>query len=71
MLTQTVTVPAEITIIVCYSVCVLDLAFIYWYYVRMNKKNAVVRAEPGYVALEKQEFLDLSDRENSEFVYTL
>ncbi|KAM3074430.1 Allantoate permease, variant 2 [Clarireedia jacksonii] len=62
---------AEITIIVCYGVCGLDVAFIYWYYRRMNKKNAAIRAAPGYKKLEKQEFLDLTDRENHEFVYTL
>lgn len=64
-------VPAEIVIIVCYCVCVVDLAFIHWYYLRQNKKNEAVRAEPGYTKLEKQEFLDLTDKENPEFVYTL
>lgn len=64
-------IPAEITIIVCYAVCTLDLAFIHWYYVRRNKMNEGVRAQPGYRKLDKQEFLDLTDRENPEFVYTL
>jgi len=64
-------VPAEITIIVCWAVCWLDLGFIYWYYRRMNKKNAAIRAAPGYTKLDKQEFLDLTDKENHEFVYTL
>ncbi|KUJ11351.1 MFS allantoate transporter-like protein [Mollisia scopiformis] len=64
-------VPAEITIVVCYSVCVLDLLFIHWYYARENKKNERVRAQPGYRKLDKQEFLDLTDKENPEFVYTL
>jgi len=64
-------VPAEITIIVCWSVCWLDLAFIYWYYRRLNKKNAAARLEPGYRKLDKQEFLDLTDKENKEFIYTL
>jgi ACS family allantoate permease-like MFS transporter len=63
--------PAEITIVVCYSLCVLDLLFIHFYYRRMNKKNEVVRADPGYRKLDKQEFLDLTDKENPEFVYTL
>jgi len=47
------------------------LGFIYWYYRRVNKKNEAIRVEPGYRKLDKQEFLDLTDRENSEFVYTL
>ncbi|KAI9052756.1 hypothetical protein LZ554_003029 [Drepanopeziza brunnea f. sp. 'monogermtubi'] len=64
-------VPAEITIIVCYAVCVLDMAYIHWYYVQRNRKNAAVRAQPGYTRWDKQEFLDLTDRENPEFVYTL
>jgi ACS family allantoate permease-like MFS transporter len=64
-------IPAEITIIVCYSICALDLVFIHWYYQRQNKRNEAARAEPGYKKLDKQEFLDLTDRENPEFVYTL
>ncbi|KAK6597022.1 major facilitator superfamily transporter [Botrytis cinerea] len=63
--------PAEITIIVCYGVCALDVAFISWYYNRMNKKNEAIRAAPGYKKLDKQEFLDLTDKENHEFVYAL
>jgi ACS family allantoate permease-like MFS transporter len=64
-------VPAEITIIVCYALCVLDLGVIFWYYRRMNKKNGMVRTKPGYKKLDKQEFLDLTDKENPEFVYTV
>ena len=37
----------------------------------MNAKNERIRAEPGYRKLDKQEFLDLTDKENHEFVYTL
>jgi ACS family allantoate permease-like MFS transporter len=64
-------VPAEITIIICWAVCIVDLLFILWYYKHLNKKNAAIRAAPGYRKLDKQEFLDLTDRENHEFVYTL
>lgn len=64
-------VPAEITIIACWGVCLLDMLFIYWYCRRQNAKKAVLRAEPEYVKLENQEWLDLTDRENPEFVYTL
>ena len=64
-------VPAEITIIVCWAVCIADLWAIYWYYRRMNRRNEEVRRRPGYRKVDKQEFLDLTDRENHEFVYTL
>ncbi|KAI9751504.1 MAG: hypothetical protein M4579_006040 [Chaenotheca gracillima] len=64
-------VPAEITIIVCWGVCLVDLAYIYFYYVRQNKKKATFRAQPHYNKLENQSFLDLTDKENPEFVYTL
>jgi len=64
-------VPAEITIIICWTLCVLDLGFILWYYREMNKKSAAVRAQAGYQKLDKQEFLDLTDRENTEFIYTI
>lgn len=64
-------IPAEVTIIVCYGVCALELVLIYFYYKRLNKKNEAIRARPGYKKLDKQEFLDLTDKENHEFVYTL
>lgn len=64
-------VPAEITIIVCWGVCLLDLLFIYSYCVWQNEKKAKIRAEPDYVKLENQEWLDLTDKENPEFIYTL
>jgi ACS family allantoate permease-like MFS transporter len=64
-------IPAEITIIVCYSLCVIDLLLIHFYYKKMNKKNALARTALGYKKLDKQEFLDLTDKENPEFVYTL
>jgi hypothetical protein len=64
-------VPAEITIIACWGVCLLDMLFIYWYCKRQNAKKVVLRADPEYVKLENQEWLDLTDRENPEFVYTL
>lgn len=64
-------VPAEITILVCWAVCLLDLCFILWYYKRLNKKNEAIRAAPGYRKLDKQEFMDLTDKENPEFIYTI
>lgn len=47
--------PAEITIIVCWGLCLLDLAFIWWYCRRQNAIKARIRQEPGYVKLENQE----------------
>ncbi|KAH0170614.1 putative MFS allantoate transporter, partial [Aureobasidium melanogenum] len=64
-------VPAEIVIIVCWALCIVDILFIYWYCKLQNKKRAAIRASPSYVKLENQEWLDLTDRENPEFVYTL
>jgi ACS family allantoate permease-like MFS transporter len=64
-------VPAEITIIACWGVCLLDMLFIYWYCRKENARKALARADPSYVKLENQEWLDLTDRENPEFVYTL
>ena len=63
--------PAEITIIVCWFACLADLVFIWWYCRRQNQKKAAVRADPQYRKLENQEWLDLTDKENPEFVYTL
>jgi ACS family allantoate permease-like MFS transporter len=48
-------VPAEITIIVCWGVCLGILAFIHFYCAAQNKKKAAIRASPEYVHLENQE----------------
>lgn len=64
-------VPAEIVIIVCWGLCLIDIYFIWWYCRLQNKKRAAIRASPSYVRLENQEWLDLTDRENPEFIYTL
>ena len=63
--------PAEITIIVCWCASLVDLVLIWWYCRHQNRKKALVRAQPTYQKLENQEWLDLTDRENPEFVYTL
>ncbi|KAK8020440.1 MFS general substrate transporter [Apiospora arundinis] len=63
--------PAEITIVVCYVVGLVDLLFIYIWCKRENKKKAMIRAAPGYQKLQGQEFLDLTDRENPEFIYSV
>ncbi|KAE8353049.1 major facilitator superfamily domain-containing protein [Aspergillus coremiiformis] len=64
-------IPAEITIIVCWGVCLFLIAFIWWWYKRQNAKKAQVRDSPEYVRLENQEWLDLTDWENHELVYSL
>ncbi|KAF2668275.1 membrane transporter [Microthyrium microscopicum] len=63
--------PAEITILVCWSVCLLDLVFIHALCRYRNKRKAAIRAAPGYTKLENQEWLDLTDIENPEFIYSL
>lgn len=63
--------PAEITIVVCFAVAFLDILFVYFWCKSQNKKKAEIRAAPGYQKVEGQEFLDLTDRENPEFVYSL
>jgi ACS family allantoate permease-like MFS transporter len=47
-------VPAEITIIVCWGVCLLLLVFIWWWYNKENKRKALIRASADYVSLENQ-----------------
>ena len=63
--------PAEITIICCWGACLIDMLFIYWYCRNQNKKRAAIRAQASYRKVENQEWLDLTDGENPEFVYTL
>ena len=63
--------PAEKLLTVCWSLCLLDLVFIWWYYRFQNGKKAAFRATAGYVKVENGEWLDLTDRENPELVYTV
>ncbi|CAK7199044.1 Allantoate permease [Sporothrix eucalyptigena] len=63
--------PAEITILVCYGVCILDIIFIYFWWRRQNALKVKAREEPGYRKMAGQEFYDLTDRENPEFNYSL
>lgn len=62
---------ANITILVCMCVAFAILIFINAWCRHQNKAKAVVRASPGYTRVDGQEFLDLTDRENPEFIYTL
>jgi ACS family allantoate permease-like MFS transporter len=47
------------------------MIFIYFWCKRQNAIKASIREMPGYSKLEGQEFMDLTDRENPEFVYAL
>ncbi|KAI0179136.1 major facilitator superfamily transporter allantoate [Hypoxylon sp. FL1284] len=62
---------ANITILVCMFVACAILVFINFWCRRQNKIKAAIRASPGYAKVEGQEFLDLTDGENPEFIYTL
>ncbi|KAA8652350.1 allantoate permease family MFS transporter [Aspergillus tanneri] len=64
-------VPAEIAIVVCWGVCLFLLVFIWWWYRKENTKKERIRAGPNYTRLENQEFMDLTDRENHDFIYSL
>ena len=64
-------VPAEVVIVVCYAISMLDLGLIYWICRRQNTKKALFRAQSAYQKKENQEWLDLTDRENPEFIYEL
>ena len=64
-------VPAEITILVVWCICVCDLGFLWFYYSLNNAKKASIRAGPQYVKVPNSEWLDLTDLENPELVYTL
>ncbi|OCL10061.1 permease of the major facilitator superfamily [Glonium stellatum] len=61
----------EIIMLVCWIVCVLDLIFIWWFCKRRNKQKAQLKANPGYQKVDNQEWFDLTDKENGEFIYTL
>ncbi|KAJ5692669.1 hypothetical protein N7462_002092 [Penicillium macrosclerotiorum] len=44
-------IPAEITIIVCFALCICDLLFINWWCRRENKRKNMIRSSPGYIRL--------------------
>lgn len=64
-------VSAEVTIVVMYGLCIIDLLFIHWYFQRRNSRKIEERLKAGYEKLPNQEWLDLTDWENPEFVYSL
>ncbi|KGO73857.1 Major facilitator superfamily domain, general substrate transporter [Penicillium italicum] len=64
-------VPAEVTIIVCWGVSLFLLVGVWIWYRRENQKKIFFTSRPEYVRLDNQEFLDLTDRENPEFLYSL
>lgn len=64
-------VSAEITILVCYGLCLVLLLFIYGWYRWENSRKAKARASEHYVALENAAWMDLTDREHDGFIYTL
>ena len=64
-------VPAEITIVVLFAACTVDMLLLFSYLLWQNRLKEHKRAEVGYMKKEDMEFWDLTDRENSEFVYSL
>jgi len=65
--------PAKISICIIYGLCIVDLLLIRWVSVRENAKRDKAKAEAGdsYVVEKNHEFLDLTDRQNQEFRYSL
>ncbi|KAJ6087045.1 hypothetical protein N7467_005959 [Penicillium canescens] len=64
-------ISAEIIIICCWGVSLLILLYIWWWYNKENRRKAAIVSRADYVRLENREWLDLTDRENHDFVYTL
>ncbi|KAJ5306526.1 hypothetical protein PENANT_c031G05383 [Penicillium antarcticum] len=64
-------IPAEIIIICCWGVSLLILLYIWWWYNKENRRKAAIVSSPDYVRVEGREWMDLTDRENHDFVYTL
>ncbi|KAI0456908.1 major facilitator superfamily transporter allantoate [Xylaria acuta] len=58
-------------ILVAFILAYFVMIFIYFWCRRQNIAKASIRAAPGYSKIEGQEFMDLTDRENPEFIYAL
>ncbi len=65
--------PAKISIMIIYFLVTVDLYVIRWVAVRENRRRDERKAELGsdYVVEKNHEFLDLTDRQNLEFRYSL
>lgn len=65
--------PAKISIVIIYFLITVDLYVIRWVAVRENRKREKEREEKGkdYVVEKNHEFLDLTDRQNREFRYSV
>ncbi|KAL1961664.1 hypothetical protein VTN77DRAFT_1339 [Rasamsonia byssochlamydoides] len=65
--------PAKIAICILYFLITIDLCVIRWIAVRENRRRDRQKEELGesYVVEQNHEFLDLTDRQNSEFRYVL
>lgn len=65
--------PAKISIVIIYFLITVDLYVIRWVAVRENRKRDQHKASlgDGYVVEKNHEFLDLTDRQNPEFRYSL
>lgn len=64
-------VPAEVTIIVLFAACVVDMLLLFLYLLWQNKRKERNRVAIRYQYKEGIEFWDLTDRGNLEFVYSL
>lgn len=47
------------------------MLFIWGWYQHENKRKIAIQERPDYVRLENQEWLDLTDRENPDFLYAI
>ena len=54
--------PAEITLIVCFGVCLIDVIFLHWWYRHQNRLKAKEAKELGIEIGTSRAFLDLTDR---------
>ncbi|KAH9206950.1 putative MFS allantoate transporter [Leptodontidium sp. 2 PMI_412] len=65
--------PAKISIVIIYVLITIDLYVIRWLAVRENSKRDAAKAAQGdsYIVEKNHEFLDLTDRQNPEFRYSL
>ena len=61
--------PAEVSLVVLFSLSICDVLFIYWWCRRQNAKKTAIRAKSGYKKQANVEWLDLTDWENPELVY--
>ncbi|KAJ9602289.1 hypothetical protein H2200_013144 [Cladophialophora chaetospira] len=64
-------IPAKVAIMACLSLAIVTALLLRYWYLAENKRRDRAAAAEGYGHVANNEFMDLTDKQNSEFRYAL